>query len=71
MDRLRFDRDIRPLFREGDRDAMKWAFDLWDENEVWTNRTEILDRIRAGEMPCDDRWPDGHIRLFELWTGQD
>jgi len=25
-----FARDIRPLFREDDRESMKFAFDLWD-----------------------------------------
>ncbi|HEX9134585.1 MAG TPA: hypothetical protein VF844_20030 [Ktedonobacteraceae bacterium] len=31
-----FARDIRPLFRESDRESMVFAFDLWDYNDVYT-----------------------------------
>ncbi len=26
---LSFEQHFKPLFREGDRQSMKWAFDLW------------------------------------------
>jgi hypothetical protein len=34
---ISFERDIKPLFREGDRQAMKWAFDLWSYDDVAGN----------------------------------
>ena len=31
---LSFERDIRPMFREKDRDSMLKAFDLWSYSDV-------------------------------------
>jgi hypothetical protein len=31
-----YERDIRPLFRESDRESMVFAFDLWDSDDVCT-----------------------------------
>ena len=42
---LSFARDILPLFRESDRDEMKFAFDLWDYNDVCTHAQDILERL--------------------------
>lgn len=33
-----FDHDIRPLFRERDRESMKSRFDLWSYDDVHANR---------------------------------
>jgi hypothetical protein len=62
-----FARDIRPLFREGDRDSMHFAFDLWDYNDVRTYAEDILDRLRDGTMPCDGEWPEEQITQFRRW----
>jgi hypothetical protein len=62
-----FARDIQPLFREDDREAMDFVFDLWDYNDVRTNAQIILDRLEEGTMPCDEPWPDEHITLFRRW----
>ena len=62
-----FARDIQPLFREYDRDEMKFAFDLWDYNDVRTHAQDILDRLGDGSMPCDEEWPEEQIVLFERW----
>ena len=62
-----FARDIKPLFREHDRDEMKFAFDLWDYNDVSTHAQDILDRLGDGSMPCDGEWPEEQIVLFERW----
>jgi len=32
--KLSFEQDIKPLFRESDRRAMDFAFDLWDYQDV-------------------------------------
>jgi hypothetical protein len=63
-----FERDIKPLFRERDRDSMKWAFDLWSHDEVTANGDAILGRLRDGSMPCDGTWPEEQIELFQRWV---
>jgi hypothetical protein len=65
---LSYARDIRPLFRESDRDAMVFAFDLWDYNDVCTNAQDILERLVDGSMPCDGEWPEGQITQFRRWV---
>jgi hypothetical protein len=62
-----FARDIRPLFRESDRDSMHFAFDLWDYNDVRTYAEDILDRLSDGTMPCDGEWPEEQITQFRRW----
>ncbi len=63
-----FEQHIKPLFREGDREAMKWAFDLWSYDDVAQNSDGILERLRNGTMPCDGAWPDEQIALFQGWV---
>jgi hypothetical protein len=63
-----FERDIRPLFREKDRERMEFAFDLWDYNDVKEAAPQILERLQDGDMPCDGEWPDDQIDMFREWT---
>jgi hypothetical protein len=65
---ISFEQQIKPLFREGDRQSMKWAFDLWSHDDVARNSDAILERLRNGTMPCDGAWPDEQIALFEGWV---
>ena len=67
---MSFEEHIKPLFREGDREAMEWAFDLWSYDDVARNSDEILDRLRDGSMPCDAPWPDAQIDLFADWVAE-
>jgi hypothetical protein len=62
-----FDEDIKPLFREMDRARMEWAFDLWSYDDVKENSEGILERLEAGDMPCDEEWPEEQIELFRNW----
>jgi hypothetical protein len=55
---ISFEKDVKPLFREGDRQSMKWAFDLWSHGDAARNSTAILERLRDGTMPCDGAWAD-------------
>lgn len=64
-----FDRDIKPLFRERDRGAMKFFVDLWSYDDVARESDSILDRLRDGSMPCDGAWDEPRITLFEQWIG--
>jgi hypothetical protein len=63
-----FEEHIKPLFREGDRQSMKWAFDLWSHDDVARNGDAILERLRDGTMPCDGAWPDEQITVFQRWV---
>ena len=63
-----FETDIKPLFREEDRDAMKWAFDLWSEADVRSNAAAILERLEDGTMPCDGEWSPAQIDRFRSWS---
>ena len=62
-----FDTDIKPLFRESDRDAMIRAFDLWSFADVKANADAILGAVRSGSMPCDMEWPDERVELLQRW----
>ena len=63
----RFESDIKPLFREQDRQRMKFAFDLWAYEDVKNNAQAILERLTNGTMPCDGAWPPDQIALFRRW----
>lgn len=65
---LSFEQHIKPLFREDDRQAMQWAFDLWLYNDVAGNSDVILERLRNGTMPCDGAWSDDRIATFQDWV---
>lgn len=65
---LSFASHIRPLFRQRDRDSMRFAFDLWSHDDVSTHADAILERLRAGTMPCDGAWPPDRISAFERWV---
>jgi hypothetical protein len=65
--RLSFKRDVRPMFREKDRDSMLRAFDLWSHNDVRAHQDAILERLRNGTMPCDGAWPPEHVAVFQRW----
>jgi CDGSH-type Zn-finger protein/truncated hemoglobin YjbI len=65
---ISFEQHIKPLFRERDRTSMRFAFDLWSYDDVSANAEAILDRVKAGTMPCDGAWPDEWVAVFERWT---
>jgi hypothetical protein len=62
-----FAADIKPLFREGDRDAMKFAFDLWDHDDVAEHADAILAAVAEGSMPCDQPWPQPDVDRLRSW----
>lgn len=65
-----FDADIKPLFREKDRDSMRGSFDLWNYADVKSRAAAIAERLKNGSMPCDGAWPPDRIALFERWVEQ-
>ncbi|HEX9776326.1 MAG TPA: hypothetical protein VGB83_12210 [Actinomycetota bacterium] len=62
-----FEADIKPLFRDSDRGAMTFAFDLWDYEEVKENAEGIATRLEDGTMPCDGAWPPAQVETFRAW----
>jgi hypothetical protein len=65
-----FDADIKPLFREKDRDSMKRAFDLWSYDDVVANAEAIGKQLADGNMPCDGAWPEEQVELFQRWRDE-
>ena len=68
--KIGFEADIKPLFREKDRDSMRRAFDLWSCADVKSHADAIAGRLANGSMPCDGAWPPERIELFEAWVEQ-
>jgi len=64
---VRFADQIKPLFREKDRQSMRLHFDLGSYEDVSTYADRILDRLRRGSMPCDGAWPPEQVEVFERW----
>ena len=62
-----FAKDIRPLFRAKDINAMKKAFDLSSYDDVRTHADAIFGKISAGAMPCDGPWPQAQVDLLRRW----
>jgi hypothetical protein len=65
-----FATDIRPLFRESDREAMRRAFDLWSYDDVVSHASAIASKLHDGTMPCDGPWPGEQVKLFDRWREQ-
>jgi CDGSH-type Zn-finger protein/truncated hemoglobin YjbI len=65
---LSYEVHIKPLFRQRDRDSMRFAFDLWSHEDVSTYADAILTRLQAGTMPCDGPWPPERVAVFQRWV---
>jgi hypothetical protein len=62
-----FEEHIKPLFRERDREAMRFAFDLWSYDDVRREADAIRGAVKTGSMPCDGTWSHEQVDLFERW----
>jgi hypothetical protein len=62
-----FEHNIKPLFRQSDRDSMTWAFDLWSYTDVKAHAAAIAQRLHDGSMPCDGAWSPDKIGVFQRW----
>jgi hypothetical protein len=65
---MSFETDIRPMFRERDRESMESHFDLWSHDDVSQHADAILERLEDGSMPCDGEWPAAQIERFRDWV---
>jgi hypothetical protein len=68
MGLMSFEIEIRPMFRELDRDSMLSHFDLWSYDDVSQHADAILGRLEDGTMPCDGEWPEAQIERFRDWV---
>jgi Ferritin-like len=64
---LSFARDIKPLFRDRDRNRMLFRFDLFVFDDVKQNANDILDSVSTGRMPCDTPWDSSKVATFKKW----
>jgi hypothetical protein len=62
-----FEQHVKPLFRERDQHAMRFAFDLWSHDDVSRHADEILGAVKTGVMPCDDAWQPEQVEILERW----
>jgi hypothetical protein len=67
MSDLSFQRDIFPLFRGRDIEAMSFAFDLSSYEDVCENAEEIHSRLADGTMPCDTPWSEADVERVRRW----
>jgi hypothetical protein len=61
---------VKPLFRERDRGAMSFLFDLWAYEDVSANSDAILGELESGSMPCDRPWDADRVETFRRWVEQ-
>ncbi|MBG0792238.1 hypothetical protein IYY11_01950 [Methylocystis sp. H62] len=66
-ERLSFGLNIRPLFRDKDRNRMLFRFDLFVYVDVKQNAADILDAVESGRMPCDIPWDSEKVAKFRKW----
>jgi hypothetical protein len=66
-DQVTYSQDIRPLFRDRDIQSMAFAFDLASYDDVRANAEAVYEKLAAGTMPCDGRWPAEDVERFRTW----
>jgi len=70
VEALSYAADVKLLFRESDRHAMRSHFDLWSHDDVSGHAAAILARLEEGTMPCDGAWPADRVDVFRRWLAQ-
>lgn len=63
-----FAADVKPLFRQRDRQSMESHFDLWSYDDVRAHSSNILAKVQDGSMPCDGPWPPERVQVFQRWV---
>jgi len=65
---LGYEKDIKPMFRITDVDAMKpRGLNLGLYLDVRASADTILSRLQDGSMPCDRPWEQAAIDKFRQW----
>ena len=68
---LSYAKDIKPLFRSKDVEAMKpHGLDLSSYKDVSSWADNILSHLEDGSMPCDGRWHKTSLDKFRQWVSE-
>lgn len=70
MPQVSFDKDIKPLMTEKDREHMEFMFDLWSYKDVKDNADDVYDSVSNGRMPPPQGggpWSKDKVDLFKQW----
>jgi hypothetical protein len=67
---LQFSTDVKPLFRDFDRNSMLKAFDLWNYSDVVAHQDAIVHAVESGKMPCDGAWPADQVAVMKRWIAE-
>ena len=64
-----FELHILPMIRATDRDHMRFAFDLWDYDQLVQHAEMFADRAAVDMPPADSGgpWPEEWVQLFRRW----
>ena len=64
-----FELHILPMIRATDREHMRFAFDLWDYDQLVQNAEAVADRAAVDMPPVHSGgpWPEEWIQLFRRW----
>jgi truncated hemoglobin YjbI len=65
---LSYEKHVKGMFRNRDRQSMSFVFDLWSYDDVRQNASAILEQVRDGTMPCDGAWSSERVEAFERWV---
>jgi hypothetical protein len=65
---LSYAKDIKPLFRSKDVEAMRSRLDLSSYKDVSSWADSILSHLEDGSMPCDGRWEKASLDKFRQWV---
>lgn len=65
---LSYAKDIKPLFRSKDVEAMRPRLDLSSYKDVSSWAESILSHLEDGSMPCDGRWQKADLDKFRQWV---
>ena len=67
---LSFEKDIRPLFREGDIDCMT-PIGIALDDPAWmcvpANAQSVYAAVADSSMPPGEPWPEDRVALFKAW----
>jgi hypothetical protein len=65
-----YQRDIKPMFTQLDRDHMSKMFDLWNYDDVKAKAASIYATVESGAMPpagVEPRWSADKVQVFKQW----
>ncbi|SYX86340.1 hypothetical protein [Paenibacillus alvei] len=64
-----FELHIRPMIRAIDREHMRFAFDLWDYDQIVQHADDVAARVAVDMPPTNSGgpWPDEWVQLFRRW----